>query len=163
MAREIEMRVAYTRRGLALLATLMLCACQPATSTKESTMDSNGREIVHLSISAYNYLARPLVEIRLNGKDVGGGGGSVITGVAVPLGLQVVTWRLDGPEGMAGNGDTVQAVNQPVLVRPDPKIRYLGVHIYPDNTVEVIPEEFWPEMTERGKALREQRWRQHGQ
>ncbi len=37
--------------------------------------------------------------------------------------------------------------------RPDPKFTYLGVHIYPDSTVELIPEEFWPEKTEKGKEI----------
>lgn len=126
-------------------------------------MDKNGREIAYFSVSANNYIGRPLVEIKLNGVDVGGGGGSVITGVPVPLGQQVVTWQLGGPEGMAGNGDTVQAINQPVLARPGPEMRYLGVHLYPDNTVELIPEAYWPEMTERGLALRREQRKHRGQ
>ena len=108
---------------------------------------------MYFSVSANSYIERPIFAIKLNGIEVGAGGGSVVTGVAVPVGPQVLTWRLDGPEGMKGNGDTVRAANQPVLVRPDPKMRYLGVHIYPDNTVELSPEPFWPEFTERGRAL----------
>ena len=83
-----------------------------------------------------------------------------MTGVAVPLGPQVISWRLDGPEGTPGNGDTVKAKNQPMLIRPDPKMKYLGVYIYPDNTVEIQPSQYWPETTVRGDKLY-QEWKKH--
>lgn len=74
-----------------------------------------------------------------------------MTGVEVPLGPQVVTWR------DAGTGERFAASNRPVLARPDPKMRYLGVHIYPDNSVDIVPEMFWPERTERGQTFLNQR------
>lgn len=61
-----------------------------------------------------------------------------------------------------GNGDTVKAVNIPILNAPDPKLRYMGVHIYPDNTVEVIPEAYWPEKTEKGLEINRQWEMKHG-
>ena len=85
-----------------------------------------------------------------------------MTGVAVPLGPQVISWRLDGPEGMLGNGETVKAKNQPILTRPDPKKSYLGVHIYPDNTVEVIPQPYWPEKPPKGLEINRQWELKHG-
>ena len=89
-----------------------------------------------------------------------------MTGVAVPLGPQVITWRLDGVDDSGkpykDNGATVKAINQPVLSRPDSKTQYLGVHIYPDNTVEVIPERFWPEKTEKGEAISRTWEKKHG-
>ncbi len=36
----------------------------------------------------------------------------------VPLGPQVITWRLGGPKGMDGNGDTMHAANAPILQPP---------------------------------------------
>lgn len=139
--------------GVALLLTLSLCACQRTASTQETTMNHEGKEVAYLNVSAISYIDRPIFAVKLNGVEVGAGGGSVVTGVAVPLGPQVVTWRLDGPKGMSGNGDTVSAANQPILTFPAPEMRYLGVHIYPDDTVEVVLEEFWPERTDRGEAL----------
>lgn len=124
--------------------------------------DSKGREVVMFDVSTLSYIERPVFEIKLNGVEVGLGGGALMTGVAVPLGPQVVTWRLDGPKGMPGNGDTVKAINQPVLSRPDPKLRYLGVHIYPDNTVDLVPEEFWPQRSERGEAIAREQASKHG-
>ena len=119
-------------------------------------MQTENKDVVYFDVSANSYYGRPIFDIMLNGVEVGVGGGGLMTGVAVPLGPQVITWRLDGPEGMPGNGDTVKAVNQPVLVRPDNKLAYLGVHIYPDNTVELVSSEFWPERTDRGQAIIDQ-------
>ena len=85
-----------------------------------------------------------------------------MTGIPIPLGTQAVTWRLGGPEGRPGNGDKVKATNQPVLQRPDAKLRCLGVHIYPDNSVELAPGESWPEMTPRGEEIRHQLEKKHG-
>ena len=151
---------------LAALIVTATAGCHPATpSATESTpmsRDSTGPEVVRFDVSTLSYIERPVFEIKLNGVEVGLGGGGLMTGVAVPLGPQVVTWRLDGPKGMPGNGETVQAVNQPVLVRPDPKFRYLGVHIYPDNTVELIPEEFWPQRTARGETILRAQAGDHG-
>jgi hypothetical protein len=141
----------------AVLLTSAIAACQP-TSTPSATMNTEKNDVIYFDVALFSYLDRPIFDVYLNGRDigvsgvrpVGGGGSGLMTGVAVPLGPQRLTWRLDGPEGTPGNGDTVTASNQPTLTRPDPKLRYLGVHVYPDNTVELIPEEFWPEVTERG-------------
>lgn len=146
---------------LSLLAFLTsgLGACQPTTAnpTKGKTMTQDGKEVVYFDVSANSYYGRPIFDITLNGIDIGVGGGGLMTGVAVPLGPQVVTWRLDGVDGndkpLSDNGKTVKAINEAILTRSDPKLTYLGVHIYPDNTIELIPSEHWPERTERGQAI----------
>lgn len=139
-----------------------MAACQRAEpiATKGHAMSEGRKDVVYFDVTLFSYLDRPIFDVYLNGKDIGvasgqphRGRGGLMTGVAVPLGPQVVTWRLDGPKGMPGNGDTVKAINQPVLARPDRKLTYLGVHIYPDNTIELVPEPFWPEKTERGQAI----------
>jgi hypothetical protein len=158
------------RVGAALLMASALGACQPPSSTQKSTMATDKKEIVYFDVNLKSYLDRPIFDVHLNGVDIGvasgpphAGNGAVMTGVAVPISPQVLTWRLGGPEGMEGNGDTVQAANQPTLIRPDPKMRYLGVHIYPDNTVELVPEPYWPEPTERGEAINREWKKKHGQ
>jgi hypothetical protein len=137
-----------------------LAACREGRDGKA------GNHEVRLDVSLFSYLNRPIFDVLVNGRDIGVagplGGGALMTGVAVLLGPQVVTWRLGGPEGMAGNGDTVRATNQPVLTRTDPKLIYLGVHIYPGNTVELVPEAFWPERTQRGEAIAREQASHHG-
>jgi hypothetical protein len=140
------------------------------TPTQGQRMDKDKKELVYFDVNLYSYLERPIFDVYLNGKFIGDaagqphrGKGGLMTGVAVPVGPQIVTWRLGGPEGMAGNGDTVKAANQPVLLRPKANLTYLGVHIYPDNTVEFVPEPFWPEKTLRGEEINRQWEKNNGQ
>jgi hypothetical protein len=72
-----------------------------------------------------------------------------------------VTWRLSGPPGMKNNGDTVTSKNSPELV----SIRggkYLGIHVYPDYTVELIPSVGFPQVSERGQLEMAEAGRDHG-
>jgi len=160
-------RLLFRTHGISLLMATVasLVACQPSTSTPLAgqTMKSEKQQVVYFDVSAMSYYERPIFEIRLNGKEVGAGGGSLMAGVAVPLGPQKLTWRLGGPEGMPGNGDIVTATNHVVLERPDAKLTYLGVHIYPDKTVELVPSPFWPERTEKGEAMLQKQEKQSGQ
>jgi hypothetical protein len=158
--------------ALAAVSGMALSGCQAreSVSSKEGQrMDKDEKAVVYFDVNLKSYLDRPIFDVYLNGRDIGvagghphGGNGGLMTGVPVPLGPQVVTWRLGGPEGMTGNGNKVNAVNQPLLPRPDPKLKYLGVHIYPDNTVELVPEEFWPEASARGDEINRQWERTHG-
>lgn len=156
--------------SFAVLLTSAIAACQP-TSPPSAAMNTEKNDIVYFDVALFSYLDRPIFDVYLNGHDIGvsgvrplgGGGSGLMTGVAVPIGPQKLTWRLGGPEGAPSNGDTVTASNQPTLTRPDPKLRYLGVHVYPDNTVELIPEEFWPEVTEKGLESIRQREKNRAQ
>jgi hypothetical protein len=163
---------AMTGLGWAYAMALPLAACSPSLEshpTQGNAVSAAKQDVAYFDVDLKSYLERPIFDVYLNGKDIGvdggpphGGTSGLMTGVAVRLGPQVITWRLDGPEGLPGNGDTVHAVNQPVLTAADAKHRYLGVHIYPDNTVELIPEDHWPEQTARGEEINRQ-WRaKHG-
>ncbi len=117
-----------------------------------------------------SYYERPIFDVQLNGIEIGAGAnppqrgnGGLMTGVPIQLGAQKITWRLDGPKGMPGNGDTVTAANIPDFKDPGPDYSYLGVHVYPDNTVELVPEKFWPERTAKGEAFTQAWERKHGQ
>ncbi len=157
---------------LACLSAFALAACSQQIDSKsnQGKKMTAKNDVVYFDVALFSYLDRPIFDVYLNGRDIGvaagqphrGEANGLMTGVAVPLGPQVITWRLGGPEGMPGNGDTVKAINQPVLSRPDSKIHYLGVHIYPDNTVELIPERFWPEKTEKGQEINRQWELKHG-
>lgn len=103
----------------------------------------------------FSYLDRPIFDIFVNGRggDSSGPypqtGGSTISGVKFTVGPQTVSWVLDGPEGTPHNGETVLTKNRPVL-EPMADARYLAVHIYRDNTVELVTSKFYPEESARG-------------
>ncbi|WP_374538943.1 hypothetical protein [Chitinimonas taiwanensis] len=146
-------------------------ACSPVHDGVDNQGNAiKNAEVLYFDVNLHSYLDRPISEVYLNGKHIGvasgqphRGAGGLITGVEVPLGPQTVTWRLDGPEGMPGNGETVKAINQPILKMPTDNMTYLGVHIYPDNTVELIPEPGWPEKSPRGLEINRQWELQHAE
>ncbi|MBT2791050.1 hypothetical protein [Paraburkholderia strydomiana] len=119
-----------------------------------------------LSVVLYSYLDRPIFDVMLNGSGIGGansyGTNGMITGIRVPFGKQGLTWRLDGPPGMARNGETVAMKNSINLVAEQipADAHYLAVNIYPDDTAEFVFDESIPDTTPRGKIIDERR--QHG-
>lgn len=137
----------HSRRTVctAALGLLLLSACEAKPVT------------VTLDVVLFSYLDRPIFDVFINGKagDSSGvypqTGGSTVSGVQIPLGEQRITWRLDGPEGMVGNGETVTAKNTPVLKDVPSNARYLAMHIYPDDTVELLPAAHYPDVSPRGE------------
>jgi hypothetical protein len=116
-------------------------------------------EIV-LSVVLFNYINRPIFEVLLNGSDIGGamaygGGGGVMTGETIPFGTQKLTWRLGGSEGTPRNGNTVRAKNALVISKDQapPNARYIGVHIFPDDTAEFTFSQYIPEASPRGEKV----------
>jgi hypothetical protein len=112
---------------------------------------------VNLDVVLFSYIDRPVFEVFING-DAGSSsrgmpavGGGTIAGVSIPLGPQKVTWTLDGPEGMARNGEKVNAKNSLELKDVPQNHRYLAIHIYPDDTVELITTVHYPRPSERGE------------
>lgn len=121
-----------------------------------------------LDVVVFNYLDRPIFDIFIDRK-VGESsdvyprtGGSTVTGVKFNLGPKTISWRLDGPEGTARNGDTVVAKNAPSLAAPPAGAKYLGVHIYPDDTVELLTSKHYPRPSPRGDIEIERLEKRHG-
>lgn len=119
---------------------------------------------ITLNIVLYSYLDRPIFDTFLNGEYAGGraefpfGVKGTISGARISLGAQSLTWRLGGPKGMPRNGETVVARN-PLTLTADQiptGARYLGVHIYPDETAELIASRNFPELSSRGKEPEEE-------
>jgi hypothetical protein len=143
-------------RLLALSLLYPLVACGDGNRNEGLLMKAD----VVLDVVLFNYLDRPIFDVLLNGGDIGvagayGGGRGVMTGVTVPVGHQTLTWRLGGPRGMAGNGDTVTAKN-PLSLMADqipPDVRYLGVHVYPDGTAQLMTSPHFPEPSPRGELI----------
>lgn len=117
---------------------------------------------VVLSVVLFNYLDRPIFDVFVDGKMGFGSdafpatGGVMVTGVAFELVPKKVSWRLDGPAGTPRSGETVFNKNPLRLDAVLPKARYVGVHIYPDETIELITSASLPDKTKRGVAVVEQ-------
>ena len=165
---QVKAAAAFT-----FVLVLLLGGCVPAepTSTTQqiTTVNSKKPKSVVMSVALFGYQDRPIFDVYMNGVDIGvsagqpfRGNAGISTGTNVQLGPQVVTWRLGGPEGAPNNGDTVKAVNQPIFTDPGEAFSYLGVHIYPDNTVELVPEKFWPESTAKGLEINREWIQKHG-
>ena len=97
-----------------------------------------------VDISLFSYLDRPIFDVLLNGKNIGGtlargfnGANSSMIDETIALGPQVVTWRLGGPKGMPRNGETVNAKNTPMLAEIPKGVKWIAVHVYDDDTVEI--------------------------
>lgn len=135
-------RRAFLSAGLSLVF-INACGAKPVKST--------------FDVVLFNYLDRPVFEVLIDGRVDANStpypdtGGATIADVQLSLGTKNVTWRLDGPEGMADNGKLIASKNKPVLASI-PNGKYLGVHIYPDFTVEFIPTVHYPRPSERGEA-----------
>lgn len=114
---------------------------------------------VTLDVVLFSYFSRPIIDVYLNRTRLGlagpypYSGNGTVTDVELKLGVQEVRWRLDGPKGTPGNGDRVKALNVVTLDAVPSDARYLGVHIYPDNTVELVCSKYFPELSERGEAF----------
>ncbi|NUG02086.1 hypothetical protein [Acinetobacter oleivorans] len=89
--------------------------------------------------------------VKLNNHEIGGGFGGGMNTSQVKVGPQVITWE-------ESNSDKLhQAKNQVTLTKEDLKgMKYLAVHLYPDDTVEITTSNNWPNPTEKGLKWQEQ-------
>ena len=114
---------------------------------------------VTLDVVTFNYWNRPIFDVFIDGEagetstPYPQTGGKTISGVQLRLGPKQVTWRLDGKKGTPRNGEPVVAKNTPELRDVPPNAVFLAVHVYPDETVELIPSRHYPQATEKGKAM----------
>ena len=107
----------------------------------------------------YSYLNRAIIDVHFNDNDIGVSGAfgstGIVTGVRIPFGPQTLSWRLDGQDGTPRNGDRIEVQNPLTLRREEisEKTRYLGLHIYPDFTAEIILGDDMPDRSSRGEQL----------
>lgn len=88
-------------------------------------------------------------DVKLNNHIIGGALGSMNTSPVI-LGLQNVTWK------DAKTGELHTAKNQVFLKKNDVKdMKYLVVHLYPDDTIEIVTSLNWPNPTEKGLKWQE--------
>lgn len=142
-------RLAFNLISLSLLHPLVACG------KGEKPMKS----VIGIDVVLFSFLDRNIFNIYLNGETLGVaskyGSTSVVTDVSVPMGEQKLNWRLDGPKGMARNGETVNMKNKVILRASDipTSATYMGVYIYPDDTVEFTFTEYMPRNSARGEAI----------
>lgn len=85
--------------------------------------------------------------VKLNGTEIGGGYGRSMNTSPVKVGTQIVTWR------DAKTGQTHNAKNEVSLTKEDIKgMKYLAVHLYPDDSIEITTSNNWPNPTAKGDA-----------
>lgn len=114
---------------------------------------------IALDLVVFNYLDRPVFAVNVDGRgyEVSSAypetGKSTTVGFELQLGPKIVTWTLDGPNGAPRNGETVQNKNALELSRNRmvPGAKFLAVHIYPDDTVELITSAQFPHASARGE------------
>jgi len=146
-------RIAVKVMGSCLMIPLLACGKGEQKMKKETV----------LALVLYSYLNRPIHDIVFSGTHIGVanayGGTGIITSVRIPFGRQVLSWTLGGPEGMARNGENVQIKNSMQISREQisAQTRYIGIHLYPDDTAELSFAEFIPERTIRGAKIMAER------
>jgi hypothetical protein len=137
--------------GLSVLFQIYVCGENSFSARKE----------IVLNVYLYSYLDRPIFDIYLNGVDLGVankfGGTGTVSGVAIPFGAQTLTWRLGGPRGMARNGEAVNVKNTLIIMPKNipGNTRYLGIHIYPNNSAEFSLSQHIPDRTPQGRDILE--------
>ena len=83
--------------------------------------------------------------LKMNGQEIGGGFGGAMSTNPIKVGPQLITW------GESNSKKQHQAKNQVKLTKEDLKgMKYLAVHIYPDDTVEISTSNAWPSPNEKG-------------
>lgn len=112
-----------------------------------------------LNVEVFSYVDQGIVNISFNGTGLGVmsryGCTGTITDVYIPFGIQKLKWTFDGPQGTPRNGEIMTARNQ-LIISPEQipaGTRYLGIHVYPDDTVEFTFAEGLPEQTARGRNI----------
>lgn len=83
--------------------------------------------------------------LKLNNVEIGGGFGQAISTDPIQAGLQEITWK------DSKTGQLHTAANKVEISRSQLKgKRYLAAHVYPDDTVEIITSDHWPQPTDKG-------------
>jgi len=107
-----------------------------------------GTTSFHYPLSYSSYM------VKLNGAEIGGGFGKSTNVAPIKVGFQNVTWK------DTNTGELHTAKNQLVVSKEQLKgKKYLALHIYPDDTVEITTSNDLPDPTEKGLAWLEKQER----
>ena len=100
----------------------------------------------NMTTTSFNYDPRYSdYNLQLNGVGIGGGFGRATATGVIKVGPQIITWK------DTASGQRHKATNEVVIHRDQLKgKKYIALHIYPDDTVEVTTSNDWPDPTEKG-------------
>lgn len=143
------MKLSKVKQVLTLSFLLLsLAACSQDYGTRAMS-NSKKSQVFYMDVSAYAYTPYALNGMTINGRGLmTAGGGGLTTGEVFDVGPQIVQWRT------GDTGEIHTAKNTVILNKPTRDETYLGIHVYPDDTVEFIPSSDWPKKTEKGRAMR---------
>ena len=106
----------------------------------------------YMGTTSFNYdPAYNSYMVELNDAGIGGGFGNSTTVAPIKVGSQIVTWK------DSKTGELHTAKNQLVIRKEQLKgKKYLALHMYPDDTVEITTSNKLPDPTKKGMKWREQ-------
>ena len=94
--------------------------------------------------------------VELNGQEIGAGFGGGTTTSPVKLGVQEIKW------GESNSKREHFAKNKVTLTKDQIQgMKYLAVHLYPDDTVEITTSNSRPDPTEKGLKWRTEIWKKN--
>lgn len=115
----------------------------------------------NIDISLFNYSNYEIFDVFMNGTDFGvapahgfNGSNAVMLGQSIILGPQKITWRIAGPLGMPRNGETITAKNIPVINEIPKDKKWLALHIYGDDTVEITFSDGSPDELRTARGIK---------
>lgn len=122
-------------------------------------LSAGAQESMHQGIDVvlFNYQSQQIFDVTVGGVRVGSAGRFPYNGRRTKVGARLndgaqrVTWRVPGSDG--GESSTVTARNTPATVGRVRESRFMAVHVYPDDTVEIKFSEDFPVYTARGQAI----------
>lgn len=140
------------RRGIIKLLGLAL-------TTPLAACGQTARKEIWLNVVMNSYVDRVHTNIFFNNTTLGVtskfGTTGTIAGVRIPFGVQTLEWTLGGPKGTPRNGELVKIKNHLEISPEDVPsgTRYLGLHLYPDDTAEITFSPAIPDLTDRGEKI----------
>lgn len=144
-----------TRRSVLGFFGLVLLMPLAACGQGERKM----RNEIVLNVVMNSYVDQIHTNIIFNNTDLGVttkfGTTGTIVGVRIPFGAQKLRWELDGPKGTPRIGEVVTVRNQ-LIILPEQipaGTRYVGLHLYPDDTAEISFSNSIPDISARGKKI----------
>ncbi|MGZ8884796.1 MAG: hypothetical protein ACXW0U_07800 [Halobacteriota archaeon] len=114
---------------------------------------------VTYDVVIFSYFDRPIYNVSIGKTEIGAAGEypfngrATMTGIKLAIGPQLVSWELDGAADDPRTGEKGTAKNCPVVKPNSSQVRYMAVHIYPDETVELILSQTFPRISPRGEVF----------
>ncbi|MDC5418136.1 hypothetical protein OHW95_03080 [Acinetobacter baumannii] len=109
----------------------------------------------YMGTTSFNYNpAYTSYMVKLNGSEIGAGFSGGMSTEPVKIGPQIIIWEESASDKIH------KAKNQVIITKAQLKgKKYLAVHLYPDDTVEITTSNNWPEPIQKGLDWRTEIWK----